>query len=164
MSLIPWRQKETRQESQYPLERFRREASRLFDRFFEEDWITSPLALREKVIPNIAVTETDDEVQVRAEIPGAKPEEIDVSITQNVLNISGRKEESHETKRRGFYRAERRSGFFRRSVPLPSWVNVDNASAEYNNGVLTIHLPKDESAKPKRVPIKVGQEQGSQPA
>ena len=132
----------------------------MFDRFFEEDWMTSPLAFRERAIPAVDVTETDDEVLVRAEIPGAKPEEINVAVTQNVLTISGQKEESHETKQRGFYRAERRSGMFRRSVPLPSWVNADNASAEYNNGVLTVHLPKDESAKPKRVPIKAGQEQG----
>ncbi len=104
--------------------------------------------------PSIDVVENDNDVVVKAELPGYKPEDIDVRVEGNLLQLSGEFNEEKENKQEGQYHLrERRHGSFTRVIPLPTDVNVDKANADFDNGVLTLTLPKEESAKPKRISI-----------
>jgi len=158
MNLIPWRNKSRERDEgaspMLPMTRLRDEMDRMFDRFTRgwEDFDFPSLARFWG--PAVDLSETEDEVVVRAEVPGLDSKDLEVSIAGNVLTLSGQKKEEHEEKARGFYRSERRAGGFRRSVQLPSWVDANQASAEYENGILTVHLKKDEKARPKKVPVK----------
>ncbi len=129
----------------------------LMDRLFEETWAPmervrfgESLALA----PRVDMYETDDEVVVKATIPGVKPKDLDITVTGNVLTIKGEVKEEKEEKNVNFIRKERMFGSFRRDLTLPVEVNVDKAKAEFESGVLTLHLPKVETAKPKRLEIK----------
>jgi HSP20 family protein len=104
--------------------------------------------------PPLDVEETDKEILVRAEIPGVKAEELDLSIANGALVISGEKKESQERKEKGYFHQERRFGSFRREVPLPAAVDEANVEAEYKDGVLHVKLYKAQEALPKRIPVK----------
>src|SRR5690606_7729166 len=144
MNLIPWRSKRGRSElgtrELAPFDAFRDEMQRVFDRFFSrgwEDW-QGPPGLARLWEEDVDVEETDDEVLVRADVPGFDPGEIDVSVSGDLLTISAERKEEREDERRGYRWSERRSGSIRRSVRLPSYVDSDSTSAEYRNGVLTV--------------------------
>ena len=108
-------------------------------------------------MPRVDVAETEDKVQVSAELPGIDPENVDVSIAHDVLTISGEKREEREEKKRDYHRIERSYGSFRRSVPLPTEVDTDKAEAHFKNGLLTITLPKTEKARArKKITVKTG--------
>jgi len=98
--------------------------------------------------------ETDSDVVVEATVPGVKPEEIDVQVTGNVLTIKGERKEEKKEEKAAYIYQERSFGSFCRSVTLPTEVNVDKATAEFESGVLTLTLPKSETAKPKSIKIK----------
>ena len=97
--------------------------------------------------------ETDKEVLVRAEIPGVKAEDLELSIRNNALVISGEKKESDERKERGYVYQERRWGSFRREVALPTAVDDANVKAEYKDGVLHVALQKSQEALPKKIKV-----------
>jgi HSP20 family protein len=163
MSLIPWRNKATEKSSEEtslssPMARFRSEMERMFERFFSDPWDAgeSLFAPGSVWAPSLEVSETDKEVVVRAEVPGVDPKELDLSVTGNVLTISGEKKETSERKGESFYQTERRFGSFQRSVSLPSYVETDKVSAEHKDGVLTVRMAKSEAAKPKRISVKSG--------
>ena len=107
--------------------------------------------------PAIDVYQDKDKVYVRAELPGMKREEIDVSLHDGVLTISGEVKREHEEKDRksDTYREERYYGRFHRSVTLPADVDPNKVSAVYRDGILEIELPKAETAKPKQIEVKV---------
>ena len=124
------------------------------DRFFE-----SPIARTSEYLgwaPAFDVYEEKDNFVVKAELPGMKKEDINVSLHDGDLIISG--ERKSETKSEGteIYRAERFFGKFQRSVSLPASVAAAKVSAEYKDGVLTVTLPKAEEAKPKQIEVNVG--------
>jgi HSP20 family protein len=102
------------------------------------------------------VYESDDEVTVRASIPGVNPDDIDISVLGATLTIKGEKSEDREEKKGNYHLRERHYGAFQRSVNLPSQVNVDKAKAEFKDGVLILTLPKIEAAKPKSIKVKTG--------
>ena len=104
----------------------------------------------------IDVVEEGDELLVRASIPGVNPEEIDVSVEDRVLTIKAETKTAKESKEGGYFIRERRTGSFRRSLRLPETVDTENAKTRYENGVLTVALPKLESKKAKRLPVTVG--------
>ena len=106
-------------------------------------------------IPLDAVEEGDD-LLVRASVPGVNPEDIEVTIEDGVLSIKGNTKQDHEVKEGEYLMRERRSGSFHRSVRLPDTVDPEKAETGYENGVLTIKLPKAESKKAKRLEIGVG--------
>jgi HSP20 family protein len=92
---------------------------------------------------------------VSAELPGMDDEDIEVSLSRDVLTISGEKKQEKEEKGRDYYRAERSYGSFRRSIPLPAEVNADKVDAVFSKGVLTITLPKTAKAEGrKRIIVK----------
>ena len=102
------------------------------------------------------VVETTDDVRVTMEIPGVNPGEIDITIDNNVLRISGEKRAQRDEQRSGAHRlTERRYGRFERSFVLPRDVRSDAVDATCDNGVLTVTLPKREEAKPRRVEVQV---------
>jgi len=100
------------------------------------------------------VFESVDDVTVKASLPGITPQEVDISITGDVLTIKGEKSEEKEEKQGNYHLRERRYGAFQRSVSLPAAVQADKADAVFENGVLTLTLPKVEEVKPKSIKIK----------
>lgn len=98
--------------------------------------------------------ETDDEVVVQASLPGVKPAAVQVSVTGNTLTVRAETEAEHEEKRPSYYRKERRSGAFQRSLTLPVRVDVDKANATFENGVLDLRLPKAAEVRSKTIEVK----------
>ena len=105
------------------------------------------------------VTENEDNIMVKASIPGVNPEDLDVTVNGDVLTIKGETRHDEEKKNERYYLHERRFGRFERSIQLPTSVKTDAVQAEYQNGVLTLTLPKSEEVKPKRIAVK-GSQQG----
>ena len=104
--------------------------------------------------PDIDIAETDNDIIVKAEIPGVDPKEIDISITEDTLTIKGEKKEEKEDKGKSFYCIERSYGRFARSIDLPTQVLSDKVEAKEHRGVLEITLPKMEKAKTKTITVK----------
>lgn len=105
-------------------------------------------------MPVLDVVEREGEVLVKAEIPGMKKEDIKVSVKDDLLTISGEKRQEEQEDGENWRRVERTYGSFKRLLSLPS-VDNEKVEATYKDGVLEIRLPKQESAKPKEIPIKV---------
>jgi HSP20 family protein len=104
--------------------------------------------------PSLDVYEDKDRITIKAELPGMKLEDIDVSVHGNTLAISGERKHEEEHKERENYRAERYFGRFQRSVTLPAAVDAEKVRATYKHGILTIECPKSEEAKPKQIEVK----------
>jgi HSP20 family protein len=119
---------------------------------FSADW--NGEWLRGVMVPSIDVTEGDNTLQVRMDVPGVNPEEINIEVTGNTLRVSGERKEEKEEKGKTYHRVERRSGSFARSLTLPCAVKDDKVSAESHEGVLTITLPKTEESKTHKVKVK----------
>jgi HSP20 family protein len=98
-------------------------------------------------VPRLDLSETDGEVQLTMDVPGMKPEEIDIEVTGQTVRIRGEHKEEKEEKGRTYHRIERRSGSVFRSVELPCAVKEDKVVAEYKDGVLKVTLPKSEECK-----------------
>ena len=122
----------------------------LFEPFLGEH---SPLGQAVGWTPVMDVAERDDAVVIRAELPGVKADDIELSVEGSTLTISGEKKESSEDSGENYYHVERRYGSFQRSVRLPSGVAADKIDATCHDGVLTVTLPKPEEAKPKRIKV-----------
>ena len=101
------------------------------------------------------VAETADGFVVKASLPGADPENFEITLADNVLNIRGRVEENKEFDEGQYHLRERRFGSFERSLTLAAPVKADEIQAEYVDGVLTLHVPKAEEIKPKRIAVNV---------
>ena len=124
------------------------------DRLFD-DAFTRPFSLRDGwSVPAIDMYQTDNEIVVKASLPGIKPDEVQINITGEVLHIKGEVKAQEEKKDKAWHIREQRWGAFERSVVLPTDVVADKAKAEFENGVLTISLPKAEEVKPKIINIK----------
>ena len=158
MTPIPWRIKRPEVESPQsltPVGGFRGELDRLFDSFFGG----MPMSMQSFGSsggwgPPLDVEETDQEVHVRAEIPGVAADDLEISITGNTLIIAGEKKENQDRKERGYSYQERRYGSFRREIMLPTAVDPDSVRAAYKDGVLTISLRKSQETLPHRIAIK----------
>lgn len=127
----------------------------VMDRLFDESFV-QPAAWLERTMPgdlDLDLIETGDALVVKASVPGVKPEDVDITVQNNVLTIQGETREEREAAEGRYHRRERRYGSFRRSVALPVDVNADAADARFEDGVLTITLPKTEQARAKRIPI-----------
>ncbi|MDX9803203.1 MAG: Hsp20/alpha crystallin family protein [Dehalococcoidales bacterium] len=125
------------------------------DRLFEDSFVR-PAGFGGVSMPEVALDmkETDADVVVKAELPGVKPEDVDVSVSEGILTIKGENREEQEEKEANYYRRELRYGSFSRSISLPAAVNADKAEAVFENGVLTLTLPKAEEARPKQIKVK----------
>ena len=105
-------------------------------------------------LPSLDVTETEMAVEAKLDLPGLKPEEIEIQLNNNMLTVSGERKEEEEEKGKTYHRVERRVGNFSRSITLPCSVEEDEVVAAYNDGVLTITLPKTDEAKTRKIKIK----------
>lgn len=120
------------------------------DRLFEEEiWPSFGFT------PAMDIRQDKDSVIVEMAIPGVEADKVDINIENDVLTVSGHREEKKEVKREDYYRKEIREGSFSRSVVLPMPVKGDEAEAVYEKGMLTITIPKAEEAKPKKIAVKV---------
>jgi len=107
--------------------------------------------------PAIDVIQRDEDLVVRAELPGARPEDVDITVQNGVLTLSGKLEEEREEERQGYLVRERRYGTFRRSLQLPQDVNEDQINARFENGVLEVTIPGAAAGQePKRIQVEGG--------
>ena len=139
----------------YPMYELRRMHDAMNRRWREFGVATEDADRMRWAIP-IDVVEEGDDYLVRASLPGVSPDDIDVSIEDHVLAIKAETQAEQERKEGGYLVKERRAGSFRRSLRLPKTVDTDKAETLFENGVLTITLPKAEATKAKR--LKVGVE------
>jgi len=125
------------------------------DRLFD-DAFTRPLSLNNGnwSIPAVDMYQTDNEVVVKAALPGIKADEVQINVTGEVLTLKGETKHEEEKKEKAYHLREQRWGSFERSIVLPTEVVADKAKADFENGVLTITLPKAEEVKPKSISIK----------
>ena len=123
------------------------------DRLFD-DAFTRPLSMAGFQTPAIDMYQTDDEVIVKATLPGLKADDVQISITGDTLNMKGEFKEKAETKEKAYHLREQRYGSFERTLSLPAEVIADKAKAEFEDGILTITLPKAEEVKPKTITVK----------
>jgi len=106
-------------------------------------------------VPAVDLYEDKDGLTVKCELPGMKKEDIDISLHEGFLTISGERKHEEQKKTGEAYRTERYEGRFSRTLSLPSKVEADKISATYKDGVLTVELPKAEEAKPKQIQVNV---------
>jgi HSP20 family protein len=131
------------------------EIDRAFDRMVR-NWV-SPVSFSEfDWNPSIDVSESENDFVVKAEIPGVDPKDVEISVDNNNLIISGEKKQEQEEKERNYYRLERSYGSFRRSFALPADVDVDKIKASSRDGVISVVIPKSGEKKSKKVSIDVG--------
>ena len=135
------------------LSNLRDEIDRLFEAPLAE-WVRSTQLLSGWT-PALDVYEDKDNIVVKAELPGMKREEIELSLHDGSLNISGERKGVNKYEGADVYRSERFVGKFQRTVTLPSPVAADKVKAHYNDGILTVTLPKTEEAKPKHIDVSV---------
>lgn len=114
--------------------------------------------------PAVDVIETEDAVTLKADLPDVNINDIDIRVENNTLTLRGHRKFQKDDKVKGYHRIERSYGEFVRSFALPNTVDTDKVSADYKDGVLTIGLPRKESAKPRQVKIAVQQQSASQAA
>ena len=127
------------------------------DRLFEESFIRPRSGWLAPVgIGGLAVDvyETDQDVIVKSSVPGVRPEDIDITITGDTLTIKGQTKAEEKVERANYIRQERRYGAFSRSLTLPTTIVAEKAKAEFEDGVLTLTLPKAEEVKPKTIEVK----------
>ena len=154
MALIRW-------EPVRELNTIQTEMNRLFNTLF--DTPTAPgngHGLSRRWIPAMDLTESEDAFVLRADLPGLTEKDVSIEFEDNVLTISGERKSEHEERKDGYYRVERASGSFSRSLTLPEGVEPDKIDANFDRGVLEVRIPKPEQRKPRKVTISAG---GSEP-
>src|SRR5512146_1389486 len=126
---------------------------RLFDEAFTRPWGLTDGG-RGMGLPAVDMYQTDNDVVVKTAIPGIKPEDVQISVTGETLTIKGETREDTDDKQKAYHIREQRWGSFERTLTLPTDVKADKAQAEFENGILTITLPKAEEVKPKTITVK----------
>ena len=124
------------------------------DRLFNDAFTPSLNASGGWQSPAVDLYQTDDEVVVKASLPGMKADDVQISITGDMLTLKGEFKQEEEKKEKAYHLREQRYGAFERSFNLPTSVVSDKAKAEFENGILTITLPKAEEVKPKMITVK----------
>lgn len=131
------------------------EMNRLFMTNFSRAGDESDL-MRGAWSPQVDIFENKNEIVLEAELPGIKPDEVEISIENNVLTLHGERKFEKKDEGDNFHRVERSYGSFTRSFTLPPTVSSENANAEFENGLLRLTLAKREEAKPRRIEIRAG--------
>jgi HSP20 family protein len=106
-------------------------------------------------VPPVDIFEEADAIRIVAEVPGVKPQDVKISLENNVLTMHGTKQQVAEERTERVHRYERTYGTFERSFTLPATVDANNIKASYEHGVLTVTLPKVEKAKPRQIEVQV---------
>ncbi len=108
-------------------------------------------------VPPVDIYEDEHGIQLKLEVPGIEEKDLDIKVENNVLTVTGERKFEKEQKEENFHRIERRYGSFTRSFTLPNTVDTDKITADYGNGVLSVHLAKRAEAKPKQIKVDIGQ-------
>jgi HSP20 family protein len=152
-NLMPWRRKEqaprrrgdetVNREEEHPLTLFEQDMNRMFDEFFSgfglaPTWESGWSAFS----PQVDIVDSEKEIKVSVELPGLGEKDIDVSLSGDMLTISGEKRQEKEDKGKNYYRIERSYGSFKRAIPIPCEVKTEDIDATFKNGVLSIVRPK----------------------
>ena len=126
------------------------------DRLFEDSFVTRRgfPALWNGDTLALDVYETEESLVIKTSLPGVKPEEVDITVTDDVLTIKGEAKSDEKVENANYLRQERRYGTFQRSLQLPGSLQTDSAEATFENGVLTLTIPKAEEAKPRTMQVK----------
>jgi len=143
------------------LDAFQSDMNRLFDSFFggRESAAGGAYGSR-RWIPPMDLVETDENLVLRADLPGVEQDDIEIEVKDGVLTVSGERKARHEEKREGFHRVERSFGRFSRALELPKGVEVENIQASFDRGVLEVRMPKPAERKPTRIQIQGGSREG----
>jgi HSP20 family protein len=128
---------------------------RRMNRLFQESFGVERLPWRAGVYPLVNISEDKDYLYVRAELPGVKAEDLEITLQDNNLILRGERKIPAEDKQANYHRRERESGFFRRIVALPLAVQTDKVEATSKDGILTVKMAKPEEVKPRKIEVKV---------
>jgi HSP20 family protein len=153
MALIRW-------EPAREINSLQQEMNRLFSTFFDAPATAgggSGGGVR-RWIPAMDLVETDEHFVLRADLPGMTQADVELSLEDNVLTVSGERKTEHDEHGEGFYRLERASGSFSRSLTLPEGVDGDAIAATFDRGVLEVRVPKPEQRRPRKLQISVGEQ------
>ena len=129
----------------------------VMDRLFDESFFEAPrIWERNQSEWSLAldVTEDENEFVVTASLPGITPEDVEITLNDSVLSIVGETQDEKTVDEKNYHLRERRYGSFKRSISLPTAVDAEKVEALHENGVLTLHLPKSEAVKPKKIAVK----------
>lgn len=144
MALVRW-------DPSRELDSLQSDMNRLFDGFFGGRQANG--STHRRWIPPMDLVETEDELILRADLPGLGEDDVEIEIRDGVLTVTGERKAEHEEKSEGFYRVERAFGSFSRSLSLPRGIDAGEVSAAFERGVLEVRIPKPEERKPTRVAI-----------
>lgn len=149
MAIVRWYERPDPRGLGGQMERMQREMNRLFSDFFGR----GAAPVQSGVFPPLNVTEDQENLYVRAELPGILPDDLEISVEGETLSLRGERR-LPAAENVSYHRRERESGRFRRILTLPARINPDAVDASFKNGVLKMVLPKAEEAKPKQIRIK----------
>jgi HSP20 family protein len=147
MALIRW-------EPARELQTIQHEMNRLFGSYFDSPGDGESVR---RWVPAMDLLEEGDHLVLRADLPGVSEDLLSIELEDNVLTISGERGSEREERKDGYYRLERASGTFSRSLTLPEGIDPESIEANFDNGVLTVRIPKPEERRPRRVAINVGE-------
>ena len=146
MSLIKW-------EPFAEIESLQKEMNRLFEQFTPSH---REHLFGDSFVPAVEVKENDSSIDLKVELPGLSPEDIDIQVSADAVSITGERKTESKTEENGMTRSEFHYGRFQRVVPLPAQVQNNAVEADYKDGILNLHMPKDEEEQRKvvKVPLK----------
>ena len=145
MALIRW-------EPAPEVDTLQNDVNQVFDAFFGN----GPGARVRRWVPAMDLVETDEHLVLRADLPGLNKDDVELEVKDGVLTVSGERKAQHEEKSEGYYRVERAFGRFSRSLTIPDGVDAEAISADFNDGVLEVRIPKPAERKPQRITIGAG--------
>ena len=148
----------TRWEPARELQSIQQDFNRLFGSFFDTPTARGNVRTLRRWIPAMDLVEDGDHYVLRADLPGLSESDVNVEVQDGVLTISGERKSEHEERKNGYHRVERAFGRFSRSLRVPEGVTADGIQANFDNGVLEVHIQKPEEQKPQKVAISVGHE------
>jgi HSP20 family protein len=149
MALIRW-------EPVRELSTIQNEMNRLFNTVFETPTHGNGAHAVRRWVPAMDLVEAEHDFVLRADLPGMTEKDVNIELEDNVLTVSGERKTEREERKEGYYRVERASGAFSRSLTLPEGVDPDAVAASFEHGVLEVRVPKPEARKPHKVAISVG--------
>jgi HSP20 family protein len=150
MALVRW-------EPAREVDTLQNEVNRVFDAFFGN----GPGTRVRRWVPAMDLVETDEHLVLRADLPGLTSDDVELEVKDGVLTVSGERKAEHQENSEGFYRVERAFGRFSRSLTIPDGVNAEQISADFNDGVLEVRIPKPAERQPHRISIGAGAVEGS---
>src|SRR3989338_9693157 len=151
MAIVKWRGREW--DPFHELRDLEKGLTRFFDTSYE--MLPEKISKEATWSPSMDISEDKNQVTIKVDLPGVKQSDIDISVDNNMLTISGQRKHEEEHKEKKYHSIERFYSSFLRSLPLPAYVDADKVKAQYKEGVLAIHIPKKEGAKAKQIKVEV---------